>query len=192
MSDSYHINPDTGRANKCSAKVRCRFGTYTKHYDSKESAQKAYESSMSSETISQGLKKTSKTILSTPISDEVAESLEDQTRVISGGVVGISPGIDFGDPNTIMGVSFSCEHDLYLIVENDDNGDKLGYVFYGYDQTRKRLPLDQVLTPSNIYDLAGENPNYPFDIWEDDRDTHKAGVEVVKIINEFLSENDRV
>lgn len=192
MSDSYHINPDTGRANKCSAKIRCRFGTDAKHYDSKESAQKAYESSMSSGKISQGLKKASKTIAPTPISDEMAESLEIQTRAISGGVVGISPGIDFGDPNTIMGVSFSCEHDLYLIIENDENGDKLGYVFYGYDPTRKRLPLDEVLTPSNIYDLAGENPNYPFDLWEDDRDTHTAGVEVVKIVNDSLKANGRV
>lgn len=190
MSNRYHINPDTGRANQCGAKIKCRFGADTEHYDTKESAQKAFENSMSSETVSQSLKKAVAPRLITPISDATADEIDSKTRLVSGGVVGVSPGTDFGDPNTIMAVSFNCEHDLYLMIEKDKNGDKWGYEAYGYDPRPTRKPLDQILTPSTMWDLGGENENYPYEMWEEDRDTHKTGVEVVKIINDFLVEYD--
>lgn len=190
MSDSYHINPNTGRANKCSAKISCRFGTNTEHYSSKEAAQVAYEASMSSETITQGLKKTSASIETISISEIKADEFDTKTRSVSGGVVGISPGNEFNGDRVIMGISFNCEHDLYLIIEKDKNGDKWGYVAYDYDPRPARIALDQILTPSEICGLAEENDNYPYDIWEDDSNTHTAGVEVVKIINDLLTEND--
>lgn len=60
MSDNYHINPDTGRANQCNAKIKCRFGADTKHYGSKEEARGAYEQTMKKQTVSKPLKKDSK------------------------------------------------------------------------------------------------------------------------------------
>lgn len=47
MSEKYHINPETGNANKCFAKPgNCRFGSDDNHYGSKDEARSAYESSM--------------------------------------------------------------------------------------------------------------------------------------------------
>jgi hypothetical protein len=47
MSDKFHINPETGNANKCFAKPgNCRFGSDDNHYGSKDEARSAYESSM--------------------------------------------------------------------------------------------------------------------------------------------------
>lgn len=47
MSEKYHINPETGNANKCFAKPgNCRFGSDENHYGSKDDARTAYESSM--------------------------------------------------------------------------------------------------------------------------------------------------
>lgn len=49
----YHINPETGRPNQCTASVRsCKYavdGQIPEHYDSKEDAKKAYEQTMSAE-----------------------------------------------------------------------------------------------------------------------------------------------
>lgn len=50
MADKYHINPETGRPNKCSATIRgCKFAVgneIPEHYDSKEEARKGYEKKM--------------------------------------------------------------------------------------------------------------------------------------------------
>lgn len=40
----FHINPETGNPGICNAKVRCRFGGAEEHYDSKEAARAAFES----------------------------------------------------------------------------------------------------------------------------------------------------
>lgn len=49
----YHINPETGRANKCEATVRdCAYaadGKTPEHYDSKDEAKAAYETSATNE-----------------------------------------------------------------------------------------------------------------------------------------------
>lgn len=37
----YHINPETGRPNICSANVKCRFGENVSHYDTKDMAKRA-------------------------------------------------------------------------------------------------------------------------------------------------------
>jgi hypothetical protein len=46
----YHINPETGRANQCNAKIKCRFGD-VEHYSTKEEARTAYERSKAGETF---------------------------------------------------------------------------------------------------------------------------------------------
>lgn len=62
MSDRYHINPETGRSNKCYAEQQCRFGlALDEHYNSAEEARTVYETSMSSETIPAASKKTGET-----------------------------------------------------------------------------------------------------------------------------------
>lgn len=58
MSDRYHINPETGRSNKCYAEQQCRFGlSREEHYGSAAEARGAYEMSMASETIPTSSKK---------------------------------------------------------------------------------------------------------------------------------------
>lgn len=48
----YHINPETGRPNKCTASKRsCPFGGHENHYDNKDSARKAYELKMEKNSI---------------------------------------------------------------------------------------------------------------------------------------------
>jgi hypothetical protein len=59
MANKYHINPETGRPNQCHAKIQCRFGGESDHYDSKEEARAGYEKNMKDETVSKGLKKSS-------------------------------------------------------------------------------------------------------------------------------------
>lgn len=39
----YHVNPETGNAGPCSAKVQCPFGGDEAHYDTPDDARKAYE-----------------------------------------------------------------------------------------------------------------------------------------------------
>lgn len=53
----YHINPETGRPNVCQATKQCRFGGKATHYPSKEEAQRDYERSMASVTLTPGLRK---------------------------------------------------------------------------------------------------------------------------------------
>jgi hypothetical protein len=43
MSDKFHVNPETGNPNKCTAKKACPFGGDDKHYFSKEAAHEAFE-----------------------------------------------------------------------------------------------------------------------------------------------------
>lgn len=52
MADKYHINPETGNPNKCVAKPgKCRFGSDTNHYESKDAARTAYEERMSAQAV---------------------------------------------------------------------------------------------------------------------------------------------
>lgn len=53
----FHINPETGRPNQCTAKIKCRFGADTKHYASKDEARVGYEKDMKEQTLSKSLKK---------------------------------------------------------------------------------------------------------------------------------------
>lgn len=57
----YHISPETGRPNQCTATVRgCKYaenGEMPEHYDSKEDARKGYESQMKDQTLAPQTKK---------------------------------------------------------------------------------------------------------------------------------------
>lgn len=58
MADRYHINPETGRANKCTAAAgNCRFGADTAHDATKEQARVRYEKQMARELMPEPAKK---------------------------------------------------------------------------------------------------------------------------------------
>lgn len=44
----FHINPETGDPGTCSAKIQCRFGSESEHYNSPDEARNAYEEKQSS------------------------------------------------------------------------------------------------------------------------------------------------
>lgn len=57
MSEKYHISPETGNPNKCTAKPgNCRFGSDEKHYGTKEEARKAFEESNKDDSVLSGHK----------------------------------------------------------------------------------------------------------------------------------------
>lgn len=47
----YHLNPETGVAGRCSAKIQCRFGESTEHYSTQTEAAQAFEKRMADEAI---------------------------------------------------------------------------------------------------------------------------------------------
>jgi hypothetical protein len=58
VSERYHINPETGRANKCSAAPgNCRFGSDSAHESTKEAARARYEQTMATEQMPKPLAK---------------------------------------------------------------------------------------------------------------------------------------
>jgi hypothetical protein len=44
----FHINPETGNPGPCSAKIQCRFGSESEHYNSPDEARVAYEEKQAS------------------------------------------------------------------------------------------------------------------------------------------------
>lgn len=70
----YHISPETGRPNQCTATVRgCKYavdGEIPEHYDSKEDARKGYEKTMAAEKTGQ----------TTSVSKKSAKSVEADER----------------------------------------------------------------------------------------------------------------
>lgn len=60
MNARYHVNPETGRAGKCYAKIKCRFGVPASlHFSTKEEAVSAYEKTMKKKVLPQIKKKAS-------------------------------------------------------------------------------------------------------------------------------------
>lgn len=51
MSVRYHINPDTGNVNKCTATQRCRFGSDESHFSDKADALRAVERSFEAKAL---------------------------------------------------------------------------------------------------------------------------------------------
>jgi len=59
LAERYHINPETGRVNKCTARPgNCRYGSDTAHSATKEEARAIYERQMENETVPQVVTKT--------------------------------------------------------------------------------------------------------------------------------------
>lgn len=72
MAEKYHISPETGNPNKCSAKPgNCRFGSDDKHYSTKQEARAAYEAINKTETVTLG--KGKKKSRAQTIADNISE-----------------------------------------------------------------------------------------------------------------------
>jgi hypothetical protein len=53
MAGKFHINPETGKAGRCTASTKpCKYGERAEHYESVEAAATAYEKNMNSEVLS--------------------------------------------------------------------------------------------------------------------------------------------
>lgn len=61
MAERFHINPETGRVNKCTAQPgNCRYGAETKHGATKEEARALYEQQMEEHTVAPPVTKSGK------------------------------------------------------------------------------------------------------------------------------------
>lgn len=180
----YHINPETGRPNQCTAKIQCRFGSETQHFDSKESARAGYEKQMEGQVVSGSLKKTSKT--PAPVFDpKVVAVANEEIQKISNGAVSIQLASDFMDADsTELIVAFNAEHDMVLVIEEED-GIKVAYTAYGIDPTRTRWPVSDYVTATRIDDLAMENENYRPGRW--DMEPSAQGQKIARLINAVVA-----
>lgn len=184
----YHINPETGRPNQCTAKVQCRFGSEVQHFDSKESARAGYEKQMEGQTVSDSLKKNSKTTAA-PAGfsyTEVAAASEEIEKLSNYAVSLRMSNFSDEDGSELL-VVFNAEHDLCMVIEQTDKGENLAYVAYGPDHRKAREPLSKVLTAGGIDRLAMENDDYPHSVWEDG--PSPASQQIIKIINDVVSKN---
>lgn len=81
----YHINPETGNPNICTAKVKCKFtsedGVTPPHYDSKSEAEKAAKA-QSSEVISES---------SNSVEEEVVEAAPEAREAVPETQVEVAP-----------------------------------------------------------------------------------------------------
>lgn len=184
----YHINPETGRPNQCTAKVRCRFGTGTQHFDSKEAARAGYEKQMQGQTVSGSLKKTSKApVAPTGFSYTEIAAASEEVEKLSNYAVSLRMSDWSENDGSEMLVMFNAEHDLCMVIEQTDKDENLAYVGYGPDHRKAREPLSKVLTASRIDQLAMENEDYPHNAWDDG--PSPAGQQIVKIINDVVAKN---
>lgn len=81
---TYHINPDTGNVNVCSAVKQCAFaenGMIPEHYESKVEAQLAYEKKMDGKAT--GFKLQKKSIINKSVSDKVSADISKNYAHIS-------------------------------------------------------------------------------------------------------------
>jgi hypothetical protein len=183
----YHINPETGRPNQCTAKVQCRFGSEAQHFDSKESARAGYEKQMERQTVSGVLKKTSKTpVVPTGFSYTEVAAASEEIEKLSNYAVSLRMSNFSDEDGSELLVVFNAEHDLCMVIEQTDKGENLAYVAYGPDHRKAREPLSKVLTATGIDNLAQENDDYPHDTWEDG--PSPASQQIVKIINDVVGE----
>jgi hypothetical protein len=183
----YHINPETGRPNQCTAKVRCRFGTDTQHFDSKEEARAGYEKQMQNQTVSGSLKKSSLSVTEPApaaqalFDPKAVEKANEEIERISNGAVTMRLASEFmGNDARELIIAFNAEHDMVLVIEEED-GKKVAYTAYGPDPTRNRWPIADYVTATRIDDLAMENENYRPGGW--DMEPSKQGEQIARLIN---------
>lgn len=188
----YHINPETGRPNQCTAKVQCRFGSETQHFDSKEAARAGYEKQMKDQTVSESLKK------STPSSDvsgdpvkkplfdpKVVAVANAEIEKLSNFAVSIQLASDImGDDSNELIVMFNAEHDLSIIIEEED-GKKSAYTGYGIDPRPNRWPVDQIVTASRIDEMAMGNEEYHPEAWR--QEPSPRGQQIARLINAVVA-----
>lgn len=184
----YHINPETGRPNQCTAKVQCRFGSEAQHFDSKESARAGYEKQMEGQTVSGSLKKTSKTpVAPTGFSYTEVAAASEEVEKLSNYAVSLRMSNFSDEDGSELLVVFNAEHDLCMVIEQTDKGENVGYVAYGPDHRKAREPLSKILTGSHIDHLAKENDDFPYD--HIDGGPSPAGQQIAKIINDVVERN---
>ena len=182
----YHINPETGRPNQCTAKVQCRFGSDTQHFDSKEAARSGYEKQMEGQTVSGGLKKTSEAPAKKPLFDpKVVEVANKEIEKLSNFAVSIQLASDFlGDDSPELIIAFNAEHDLNIVIEEED-GQKVAYSGYGFDPRASRWPVSQFVTASRIDEMAMENENYHPEAWR--QEPSPQGEKIARLINAVVA-----
>lgn len=181
----YHINPETGRPNQCTAKVQCRFGSETQHFDSKESARAGYEKQMQGQTVSGSLKKTVEPPEHVPaevIFDKKAvEAAAKEIDKIGNGVVSIELASEFmGDDSPELVIAFGADHDLCIIIEEED-GKKVAYTGYGIDPTANRWPVSDFVTAERIDEMAMANESYHPEAWR--QEPSPQGQKIARLIN---------
>lgn len=187
----YHINPATGRPNKCTAQVQCRYVAADQHFDSKEAARAGYEQQMQGQTVSGSLKKSSSDPASSPakastskkplFDPKVVEVANQEIQKLSNGAVSIQLAADFMDEDsTELIVAFNAEHEMCIVIEEED-GQKVAYTAFGIDPTRTRWPVSQFVTASRIDDLALENPDYRPGGWQ--FEPSAQGEKIARLIN---------
>lgn len=122
----YHINPNTGNPNKCTASVRgCPYGGSSDHFFSKEEARQAYETKMNAITVDLKVAQ-----------DEIAKKREEKQRAaLEGNGLKMNPyatenGDRFLDENgDLWETGFSTERngvkEVY-ISKIDSNGKQIG------------------------------------------------------------------
>lgn len=178
----YHINPETGRPNQCTAKVKCRFGADTQHFDSKESARAGYEKQMEGQAVSGSLKRSSKVPVAKTLFDPKAvEVANKEIEWLSNGTVSIQLASEYlGGDNTELLVMFNAEHDMVLVIEEED-GKKVAYSGYGIDPRPTRWPVSEFVTASRIDEMAMENEEYHPEAWR--QEPSPRGQQIARLIN---------
>jgi hypothetical protein len=182
----YHINPETGRPNQCTAKVKCRFGADTQHFDSKEAARAGYEKQMEGQAVSGSLKKTSETPAKKPLFDpKVVEVANKEIEKLSNFAVSIQLASDFlGDDSPELIIAFNAEHDMNIVIEEED-GKKVAYSGYGFDPRASRWPVSQFVTASRIDEMAMENEDYHPEAWR--QEPSPQGEKIARLINAVVA-----
>lgn len=186
----YHINPETGRPNQCTAKVKCRFGADTQHFDSKDEARAGYEKQMAGQAVSGSLKKTSNVpkqpVAQKPLFDSKVVAIANaEIEKLSNGAVSIHLASEYlGNDNPELIVMFNAEHDLCIVVEDDD-GQKAAYSAYGIDPRPNRWPVSEFVTASKIDELAMENEEYHPERWR--QEPSPQGQKIARLINAVIA-----
>lgn len=184
----YHINPETGRPNQCTAKVKCRFGADTQHFDSKESARAGYEKQMEGQAVSGSLKKSAQTPnpAKKPLYDaKVVAVANKEIEKLSNGAVSIHLASEYlGNDSPELIVMFNAEHDMVLVVEEED-GQKVAYSAYGIDPRPNRWPVSQFVTASRIDEMAMENEEYHPERWR--QEPSPQGEKIARLINAVVA-----
>jgi len=117
----YHINPNTGNAGVCKAKVNCPYGDLEKdHFNTKWEAMRAYEEGRLGETF-QTLRKTTEAVLDSVAAPAPRKATNPNLPANAMGTAGLKKGMKFTrayDPNGTV----------YTVVEDVDPSSPTGRI----------------------------------------------------------------